>query len=375
MGRQTKAQGPDPAQSPSQSGPRMVQESACFDMSRSSFYLKCTSGLFVGHWNSFIFPLQNIVRPPTRCEGEWTGPLLKKFAGPSSQASFAPLWPGRLPGETMPSPDSSGQRMAELGGGPRGHLAHPPSGQGSQLQHPWQVAIQPCLVPPPLFQGSVSLQEGPRVLLLHARLQRLRLRGERPPRPPPPCSVGGRDPRLHLDPHLPLPPCQARLYPPSVWVGTRVSDGSAYLPALIHGFWRLFRYIQGKNAAGAHIPMTGPVLTRVRDDPESREFEIYFMLPEAFRGDPPAPTEETVFIERFPELRVFARVFGGWITDTNRLAQLRYLDGQLSAHGHLLQAGRHYTAGYNSPMEILNRRNEVWRVAEGELSCSPTLQE
>uniref|UniRef100_A0A670HRX6 Heme-binding protein 2-like n=1 Tax=Podarcis muralis TaxID=64176 RepID=A0A670HRX6_PODMU len=126
---------------------------------------------------------------------------------------------------------------------------------------------------------------------------------------------------------------------------------------------------------GAHIPMTGPVLTRVRDDPESREFEIYFMLPEAFRGDPPAPTEETVFIERFPELRVFARVFGGWITDTNRLAQLRYLDGQLSAHGHLLQAGRHYTAGYNSPMEILNRRNEVWRVAEGELSCSPTLQE
>ncbi|CAI5768998.1 Uncharacterized protein PODLI_1B011110 [Podarcis lilfordi] len=168
---------------------------------------------------------------------------------------------------------------------------------------------------------------------------------------------------------------EARLYPPSVWVGTRVSDGSAYLPALIHGFWRLFRYIQGKNAAGVHIPMTGPVLTRVRDDPESRQFEIYFMLPEAFRGDPPAPTEETVFIERFPELRVFARVFGGWITDTNRLAQLRYLDGQLSAHGHLLQAGQHYTAGYNSPMEIFNRRNEVWRVAEGELSCSPTLQE
>nr|XP_034957647.1 heme-binding protein 2-like [Zootoca vivipara] len=168
---------------------------------------------------------------------------------------------------------------------------------------------------------------------------------------------------------------EARIYQPSVWVATRVNDGSAYLPALIQGFWRLFRYIQGKNAAGVHIPMTGPVLTRVRDAPESREFEIYFMLPEAFRGDPPAPTEETVFVERFPELRVYARVFGGWMTDATRLAQLQYLDGQLSAHGRPLQAGRHYTAGYNSPMEIFNRRNEVWREAEGELSCSPALEE
>ncbi|XP_062978551.1 heme-binding protein 2-like [Elgaria multicarinata webbii] len=167
---------------------------------------------------------------------------------------------------------------------------------------------------------------------------------------------------------------EARLYPASTWVGTRV-NGSAYLPSVVKSFWRLFHYIQGRNQLKVHIPMTSPVLTRVKDEPGSQEFEVYFMVPRAFQELPPTPTEDTVFLERFPELRIYARYFGGWLTDENRKTQLHYLDGKLSHDGRATQAGQHFTAGYNSPMELFKRRNEVWRLADGDLGCSPTSPE
>ncbi|XP_053152923.1 heme-binding protein 2-like isoform X2 [Hemicordylus capensis] len=170
------------------------------------------------------------------------------------------------------------------------------------------------------------------------------------------------------------PGYEARSYAPSVWVGTRV-QGEPYLRALIKGFWRLFRYIQGRNTPETYIPMTAPVLARIGNNSESLEYTVYFLLPEAFQKEPPTPTEDSVFVEHFPELQVYARVFGGWMTDENRQIQLQALDGKLSEDGRETEAGLHYTAGYNSPMELFNRRNEVWRLVKGEIGCSPATPE
>ncbi|XP_039375048.1 uncharacterized protein LOC120394901 isoform X2 [Mauremys reevesii] len=83
---------------------------------------------------------------------------------------------------------------------------------------------------------------------------------------------------------------EARLYPPSAWVSTRVNN--TYTAAKTTGFWRLFRYIQGRNQLGVKIPMTSPVLTRVDQAAgETQEFTISFLLPAAWQGDPPQPTQ------------------------------------------------------------------------------------
>ncbi|XP_067318647.1 heme-binding protein 2-like [Anolis sagrei] len=167
---------------------------------------------------------------------------------------------------------------------------------------------------------------------------------------------------------------EGRRYPPSSWVGTRVQDGSKYVAAAFKSFWRLFRYIHlGKNDRKATIPMTSPVLARVEE--ADGAFEVYFMVPEAFRDDPPKPTEETVFLTTFPELETYARFFGGWMTDDVHESQLLALDEALRRDQRATKPGVHYVAGYNSPFELFNRRNEVWRLAEGELACPSVPQE
>uniref|UniRef100_A0ABM5FF93 Heme-binding protein 2-like n=1 Tax=Pogona vitticeps TaxID=103695 RepID=A0ABM5FF93_9SAUR len=167
---------------------------------------------------------------------------------------------------------------------------------------------------------------------------------------------------------------QARRYPASSWVGTRFNS-SDYTPALFRGFWRLFRYIQGANERQVKIPMTAPVLARVEDGQEGQGINVYFMLPEAFQEDPPTPTDQTVYLERFPPQEVYVRFFGGWMTDWTLQVQLRSLDAKLQEAGRATQAGLYYTAGFNSPWEVVGRRNEVWRIAQGELGCGSTLEE
>ncbi|EMP26583.1 Zinc finger and BTB domain-containing protein 22 [Chelonia mydas] len=49
---------------------------------------------------------------------------------------------------------------------------------------------------------------------------------------------------------------EARLYPPSAWVSTRVNN--TYTAAKTIGFWHLFRYIQGRNQLGKGTP-TAPL--------------------------------------------------------------------------------------------------------------------
>ncbi|CAM5159589.1 unnamed protein product [Eretmochelys imbricata] len=163
---------------------------------------------------------------------------------------------------------------------------------------------------------------------------------------------------------------EARLYPPSAWVSTRVNN--TYTAAKTTGFWHLFRYIQGRNQLGVKIPMTTPVLTRVDQAAgEMQEYTISFLLPAARQGDPPQPTEPAVFIERFPALPTYVRSFGGWLTDANRGTHIRALDASLGRDARHFNRSWHYSAGYNSPMKLFDRHNEVWRLAWGGLGCAP----
>ncbi|XP_072844073.2 heme-binding protein 2 [Pogona vitticeps] len=167
---------------------------------------------------------------------------------------------------------------------------------------------------------------------------------------------------------------QARRYPASSWVGIRINS-SGGMPTPFQGFLRLLRYIQRANEQRVRIPMAAPVLTRVENGPERQGINMYFMLPKAFQQDPPAPMDETVYLERFPPQEAYVRSFRGWMTNQTLQVELESLDAKLQEAGRATQAGLYYTAGFNSPWEIASRRNEVWRIAQGELGCGSTLEE
>lgn len=146
-------------------------------------------------------------------------------------------------------------------------------------------------------------------------------------------------------------------------------------------FRELFKYISGVNDRGEEINMTRPVTTL--HHVERKDYlgnvevqEMCFYLPEAYQPEhqhdeagpsprhlaltPPEPLENSkVFIHTRPEMEVYVRTFGGYaINQDTWVSQKKALEEDLIGkpyHDH-----EYFTVGYNSPMHLFNRRNEVW---------------
>jgi len=143
-------------------------------------------------------------------------------------------------------------------------------------------------------------------------------------------------------------------------------------------FRRLFRYISGVNQQGEEIEMTTPVSTLHKIIKEDRQGEIElhmmcFYLPEKYqtgsqveataRQAPvpaPQPMEDSlVILHTRPSMTVYVREFGGFALTHNAWdKQKEILLGQLI--GKKYHDKQYFTVGYDSPLQLENRRNEVW---------------
>nr|XP_015199672.1 PREDICTED: heme-binding protein 2 [Lepisosteus oculatus] len=115
---------------------------------------------------------------------------------------------------------------------------------------------------------------------------------------------------LQLPPWKPVE-CKAqdyeiRTYETTKWASTSGS-GMQYDSAINTGFMRLFNYIQGNNEKRFHL-----------------------------------------------------RTYGGFSNEQKSREELLKLSESLRRDGHQFVDKEYYTAGYDSPFKLVNRRNEVW---------------
>ncbi|KPP67651.1 SOUL1 protein-like [Scleropages formosus] len=162
---------------------------------------------------------------------------------------------------------------------------------------------------------------------------------------------------------------EVRKYQATNWVNTCVSS-MQYDPALNTGFMRLFRYIQGNNENKEKVEMTAPVTCLV--DPGAgpaceSTFTVSFYIPEKHQADPPKPTDPEVFIENRKEFTAFVRTYGGFSNEQKSREELLKLTESLKRDGVEFLEKPYYTAGYDSPFKLINRRNEVWII--GKRQC------
>ncbi|KAL4648759.1 heme-binding protein 2-like [Arapaima gigas] len=162
---------------------------------------------------------------------------------------------------------------------------------------------------------------------------------------------------------------EVRHYDPVRWVST---DAEAYFMGVgvAMAFRRLFKYISGANEEGVMIDMTAPVLVKIPEERKMWEPAVYtlsFLLPSEYQEIPPKPTNEKV---NMPEMNVYVRSYGGWMLSLTSRLHAHLLTRALDCVEASYNSSYHYGLGYDSPMKLLDRHNEIWYVAEGEPVCT-----
>ncbi|XP_040016358.1 heme-binding protein 2 [Gasterosteus aculeatus] len=155
---------------------------------------------------------------------------------------------------------------------------------------------------------------------------------------------------------------EVRTYHDTKWVSTAVS-GMQWDESMKTGFRRLFKYIQGTNQNNVKVEMTAPVTCRVAPGAGpacESQFTVSFYIPEEHQENPPEPSDPEVFVEHRKEFTAYVRTYGGFSTDNMKREELLKLMESLQRDGLQYVDQPFYTAGYDSPFKLTNRRNEVW---------------
>jgi len=127
-------------------------------------------------------------------------------------------------------------------------------------------------------------------------------------------------------------------------------------------FMNLFRYFSGDNSEKKEIDLTVPVSTFVQQrDNDVTYYESCLVLPAKFQAKSPKPNNPSVFLEDKPEAVILTRRSGGYfITDNAWEEEAVALKKILKEKEAEADFSGYYRNGYDAPMRIFNRRNEVW---------------
>ncbi|KAM4713247.1 heme-binding protein 2 [Anableps anableps] len=161
---------------------------------------------------------------------------------------------------------------------------------------------------------------------------------------------------------------EIRTYHPARWVSTTLS-GMHGDECTNTGFRRLFSYIQGNNQSKAKVEMTAPVTCRVVPGAGpacESQFTVSFYIPDDLQANPPEPSDQDVFLEDRKEFTAYVRTYGGFSNENMKREELLKLLESLKRDGVEFVDAPYYTAGYDSPFKLTNRRNEVWVLKKAE---------
>jgi len=153
---------------------------------------------------------------------------------------------------------------------------------------------------------------------------------------------------------------EEREYPARKWVSTTIEGSSKDSNSL---FWTLYAYISGENDKKASIAMTVPVTTLEQLSPSGNRYTMAFYVPSAYQEEVPKGGPD-VTVEDRPQLTVFTKQFGWWITEATVARERKELEALIRAAGlgEEVDFDSYYVAGYDDPFKIFNRRNEIWFV-------------
>tara|TARA_B110000285_G_scaffold229695_1_gene294893 strand:+ start:130 stop:723 length:594 start_codon:yes stop_codon:yes gene_type:complete len=127
-----------------------------------------------------------------------------------------------------------------------------------------------------------------------------------------------------------------------------------YDKASSKGFSVLAGYIFGGNNKKEKIAMTSPVAMTLKDTTT-----MMFMVPKKYKKeDLPIPNDPLIKFKEVPAKKMAAISFKGWADDRKIASYKKKLIKALEKEG-IKYSNNFLFLGYNAPMEVFNRKNEV----------------
>ena len=146
---------------------------------------------------------------------------------------------------------------------------------------------------------------------------------------------------------------EIRQYEASLFTSVQIPSNN-YRKTSSKGFSVLAGYIFGGNDKEEKIAMTSPVAMSLKDSTT-----MLFLVPKKYtRDNLPVPNDSSIEFKDMPEKRVAAISFGGWASDSKIAAFKSKLITALNSK-EIEYTDNFYFLGYNAPMEVFNRKNEV----------------
>ncbi|MDC3366191.1 heme-binding protein [Flavobacteriaceae bacterium] len=146
---------------------------------------------------------------------------------------------------------------------------------------------------------------------------------------------------------------EIRQYEASLFTSVQMSSNN-YRKTSSKGFSVLAGYIFGGNDKEKKIAMTSPVAMSLKDSTT-----MLFLVPKKYtRDNLPVPNDSRIEFKVIPEKKVAAISFGGWANDSKIASFKKKLIDVLNSKG-IKYTDNFYFLGYNAPMEVFNRKNEI----------------
>jgi len=146
---------------------------------------------------------------------------------------------------------------------------------------------------------------------------------------------------------------EIRQYEASLFTSVQIPSNN-YRKTSSKGFSVLAGYIFGGNDKEEKIAMTSPVAMSLKDSTT-----MLFLVPKKYtRDNLPVPNDSSIEFKDIPEKKVAAISFGGWANDLKIAAFKKNLITALNSKG-IEYTDNFYFLGYNAPMEVFNRKNEI----------------
>jgi hypothetical protein len=146
---------------------------------------------------------------------------------------------------------------------------------------------------------------------------------------------------------------EIRQYEASLFTSVQMPSNN-YRKTSSKGFSVLAGYIFGGNDKEEKIAMTSPVTMSLKDSTT-----MMFLVPKKYtRDNLPVPNDSSIEFKDVPEKKVAAISFGGWANDSKIASFKKKLIDVLESQG-IHYTDNFYFLGYNAPMEVFNRKNEI----------------